>query len=129
VFPLQGSRPDTIQGAIYFDNELVSEATWGERNRRCMRTMSGLLIARLREGKWNCRGCGRGVFTGFIEDSERLREEICCTGQCDVNLLECLFPSPFLIEDLKTAMLFVHDRLFRVQHKTIDGCHRGHPFV
>lgn len=108
---------------------LVSEATWGERDRRFLSTMSGLLIARVREGKWNCRRCGRGVFTGFIEDSERLIEEVCCTAQRDVNLLESLLPSPFLIEGLKTTMLFVHDRVLRIQHETIDGCHRDLPFV
>jgi hypothetical protein len=25
---------------------------------------------------------------------------------------------------LKTAMMFIHDRLLRIQHETIDGCHR-----
>ena len=66
---------------------------------------------------------------GFVEDSERLIEEVCRTAQGNVNLLECLLPSPFLVEGLKTAMMFFHDRLFRIQHETIDGCHRCLPFV
>ena len=47
----------------------------------------------------------------------------------DVNLLEGLLPSSFLVEGLKTAMMFIHDRLLRIQHETIDGCHRCLPFV
>jgi len=62
---------------------------------------------------------------GFLEDSERLIEQVCSTAQGDVNLLESLLPSPFLVEDLKTSMMFIHDRLFRIEHKTIDGCHRA----
>ena len=65
---------------------------------------------------------------GFVEDSERLNEEVCCTAQGDVNLLESLHPSPFLMENLKTAMMFVHDRLLRIQHETIGGCHRCLPY-
>ena len=64
---------------------------------------------------------------GFLEDSERLIEEICCTAQGDVNLLESFLPSSFLMEGLKTAMMFIHDRLLRVEHKTIGGCHRCPP--
>jgi len=66
---------------------------------------------------------------GFVEDSERLVEEVCRTAQGDVNLLESLLPSPFLLEGLKTALMFLHDRLLRIQHETIDGCHRRLPFV
>ena len=51
---------------------------------------------------------------GFLKDSERLIEEICCTAQGDVNLLESLLPSSFLMEGLKTAMMFIHDRLLRI---------------
>ena len=39
---------------------------------------------------------GRSVVVslkGFVEDSERLIEEVCCTAQGDVNLLESLLPS------------------------------------
>lgn len=61
---------------------------------------------------------------GFVKDSERLIEEVCCTAQGDVNLLESLHPSPFLVQSLKTAMMFVHDCLLRIQHKAIGGCHR-----
>ena len=46
-----------------------------------------------------------------------------------MNLLECLLPKPFLLIDLKTAMMFFHDRLLRVQHQAIDSCHRCPPFV
>jgi hypothetical protein len=67
--------------------------------------------------------------TGFVKDSERLVEEVCRTAQGDVNLLESLLPSPFLLEGLKTALMFLHDRLLRIQHETIDGCHRCLPFV
>ena len=66
---------------------------------------------------------------GFVEDSKRLIEEVCCTAQGDVNLLESLLPSPFLLEGLKTALMFLHDRLLRIQHETIDVCHRCLPFV
>lgn len=83
-------------------------------------------------------GCGRGSGTvggvvvaiqGFLEDSERLIEEICCTAQGDVNLLERFLPSSFLMEGLKTAMMFIHDRLLRIQHETIDSGHRCLPNV
>jgi hypothetical protein len=66
---------------------------------------------------------------GFIKDSERLIEEICCTTHGDVNLLESLLPSPFLMEGLKTATMFIHDRLLRIQHETIEGGHRCLPIV
>lgn len=65
----------------------------------------------------------------FVEDSERLIEKVCCTTQRDVDLLECLLPSSFLMKALKTAMVFIHDRLLRIQHKTINGCHRCLPFM
>jgi len=91
--------------------------------------MPGLLTTWLWEGKWNRRTCVRRFFTGFIEDSERLIQEVCCTAERDVNLLERLLPATFLMEGLKTEMLFVHDRLLRIQHETIDGCHRGLHFV
>jgi len=66
---------------------------------------------------------------GFVEDSERFIEEVCCAAQGDVNLLERLLPSLFLLVGLKTAMMFFHDRLLRIQHETIDSCHRCLPFV
>ena len=53
-------------------------------------------------------------FKSFVEDSERLIEEVCRTAQRDVDFLESLLPSSFLIEGLKTAMMFVHDRLLRI---------------
>lgn len=65
----------------------------------------------------------------FVEDSERFIEEICRTAECDVNLLERLFPTPFLLKGLKTAMMFFQDRLLRIQHQAIDSCHRCLPFV
>ena len=68
-------------------------------------------------------------FKSFVKDSERLIEEVCCTAQGDVNLLESLLPSTFLVESLKTAMMFIHDRLLRIQHETIDGGHRCLPIV
>jgi hypothetical protein len=37
-----------------------------------------------------------------------------------MNLTNSLFPSPFLVESLKTAMMFVQDRLFRIEHEIID---------
>jgi hypothetical protein len=43
--------------------------------------------------------------------------------------LESFLPSPFLMEGLKTAMMFIHDRLLRIQHETIGGCHRCLPIV
>jgi hypothetical protein len=46
-----------------------------------------------------------------------------------MNLLESLLPSPFLVEGLKTAMMRIHDRLLRIQHETIDGCHICLTFV
>ena len=66
---------------------------------------------------------------GFVEGSERLIEEICGSAQGNMDLLESLLPSPFLLEGLKTAMLFLHDRLLRIQHETIDGCQSGLPFM
>ena len=91
--------------------------------------MPSLLTAWLWEGKWNRRTCGRRVVTGFVEDSERLIQEVCGTAERDVNLLERLLPATFLMEGLKTAMLFVHDRVLRIQHEMIDGCHSGLHFV
>ena len=81
---------------------------------------------------WEGSGIVGGVVVaiqGFFEDSERLIEEICGTVQGDVNLLESFFPSSFLMEGLKTAMMFIHDRLLRIQHETIDSGHRYLPFV
>lgn len=63
-------------------------------------------------------------FNGFVKDSERFIEEVSCTAPGDMNLLEHLLPSSFLLEGLKTAMLFIQDRLLRLQHETIDGGHR-----
>ena len=68
-------------------------------------------------------------FKGFVKDSEGFIEEVCRTAHGYMNLLESLLPSPFLVEGLKTAMMFIHDRLFRIQHETVDGCHRDLPFV
>jgi hypothetical protein len=79
----------------------------------------------LREGEWNCRV----IVKGFLKDLERLIEEICCTAQGDLNFLERLLPSPFLVECLKTAVMFIHDRVLRLQHQTIDSGHRYLPFV
>lgn len=66
---------------------------------------------------------------GFVEDSKRLIEEVGCAAQSDVNLLEGLLPAPFLVESLKPPMVFLHDRLLRIQHETVDGCHRCLPFI
>ena len=63
-------------------------------------------------------------FNGFFKDLERLIEEVCCTTQGHMNLLECLLPSSFVVEGLKASMMFIHDRLLRIQHETIDGGHR-----
>jgi hypothetical protein len=93
-----------------------------ERRRR------DLFTSWLWEGEWTVGGVVVAI-KGFLEDSERLIEQVCSTAQGDVNLLESLLPSPFLVEDLKTSMMFIHDRLFRIEHKTIDGCHRCLPFV
>jgi len=68
-------------------------------------------------------------FKRFVEDSERLIEEVSCTTQGNVNFLECLFPTPILAESLKTAMVFLHDRVFCIQHETIDRGHRRLPIV
>jgi hypothetical protein len=43
--------------------------------------------------------------------------------------LERLLPSPFLVEGLKATVMFIHDRVLRLQHETIDGGHRCLPFV
>jgi len=63
-------------------------------------------------------------FNGFVKDSERFIEEVSCTVPGDMNLLDHLLPSSFLLESLETAMLFIQDRLLRLQHETIDGGHR-----
>ena len=68
-------------------------------------------------------------FKGFVKDSEGLSEEVCCAPQGHMNLLESLLPSSFLVEGLKTAMMFIQDRLFRIEHETIDSCHMCPPFV
>ncbi len=91
--------------------------------------MLRLLIMWLREGKWNRQRCGCGYIKSFIEDSKRLIEKVHCTAQRDVNLLERFLPSSLLVEGLKTAMMFIHDRLLCIHHETIDGCHICLPFV
>ena len=88
---------------------------------------ASLLIMWLWEGKWNRLRCRCGFIKSLIEDSKRLIEKVCCTAQRDMNLLERLLPSPLLVEGLKTAMMFVHDRLLRIHHETINGCHRCLP--
>ena len=60
---------------------------------------------------------------GFVKDSEGFIEEVCCAAHGQMNLLECLLPSSFLVEGLKTAMMFIQDRLFRIEHETIDSGH------
>jgi hypothetical protein len=65
----------------------------------------------------------------FVEDSERLIEQVCHTAKSDMHLLKGLLPSPFLLKGLKPAVMFLHDRLLRIQHETIDSCHRYLPFV
>lgn len=75
---------------------------------------------------------GRGMvmsFKSFVKDLEGLIEEVCCTTQDDMNLLESLHPSPFLVEGLKTPMMLFHDGLLRVEHKTIGGCHNSPPLL
>jgi len=84
-----------------------------------------LIVMWLREWEWNCRV----IVKGFLKDLERLIEEICSTAQGDVNFLERLLPSPFLVECLKTAVMFIHDCVLRLQHETIDSGHRYLPFV
>ncbi len=34
--------------------------------------------------------------------------------------MDRFFPSAFLVEGLKTAMMFLQDRLFRFEHETVD---------
>jgi hypothetical protein len=46
-----------------------------------------------------------------------------------MHLLKGLLPSPFPLKGLEAAMMFLHDRLLRIQHETIDSCHRRLPFV
>jgi hypothetical protein len=66
----------------------------------------------LRKGEWN----HWVMIEGFLEHSDRFMKEVCRTGECDVNLLERLFPSFFLVEGLKTAVMLLKDRLLRLQH-------------
>jgi hypothetical protein len=65
----------------------------------------------------------------FVKDSEGLIEEICCTVERHVDLFEGFLPSLFLMEDSKTSMMFIHDRLLRIQHETIDRCHKSLPII
>ena len=37
-----------------------------------------------------------------------------------MNLVDRLFPSAFLVEGLKTAMMVIQDRLLRLEHETVD---------
>lgn len=66
---------------------------------------------------------------GFVKDSERLIQEVCCTTERDVNLLKRFLPSSFLLKGLKTTMMLLHDRLLCIQHQAINSCHRRLPFV
>ena len=63
------------------------------------------------------------IFKGFVKDSEGFIEEVCCATHGHMNLFERLFPSSFLVEGLKTAMMLIQDRLFRIEHETIDSGH------
>ena len=63
------------------------------------------------------------IFKGFVKDSEGFIEEVCCATHGHMNLFERLFPSSFLVEGLKTAMMLVQDRLFCIKHETIDSSH------
>jgi hypothetical protein len=65
----------------------------------------------------------------FVKDSEGLIEEICCTVERHVDLFEGFLPPLFLMEDPKTSMMFIHDRLLRIKHETIDCCHKSLPFI
>ena len=60
---------------------------------------------------------------GFVKDSEGFIEEVCRAAHGHMNLLERLFRSSFLVEGLKTAMMFIQDRLFRIEHETINNGH------
>jgi hypothetical protein len=62
-------------------------------------------------------------FQGLVKDAERFIEEIGCAAHGHMNLLESLFPPAFLVERLKASMMFIQDRLFRIEYETIDGCH------
>ena len=62
-------------------------------------------------------------FKGFIKDSERFIEKVGSAAQSHMNLLERLFQSPLLVERLEAPVMLVHNRLLRIQHKTIDGGH------
>ena len=61
----------------------------------------------------------------FVKNLNRFIEEVFCTAQCDGNFLERLLPSLLLVEILKTTEMFMQDRLLRVKHQTIGGCHSG----
>ena len=63
------------------------------------------------------------IFKGFVKDSKGFIEEVCCAAHGHMNLFERLFRSSFLVKGLKTAMMFVQDRLFRIEHETIDSGH------
>ena len=60
---------------------------------------------------------------GFVKDSERFIEKVSCTAQSHMNLLERFFQSSLLVERLEAPMMFIHDRLLRIKHETIDGGH------
>ena len=59
-------------------------------------------------------------FNGFLKDSKRFIEEVCRTAEGHMNLVDRLFPPAFLVEGLKTAMMVIQDRLFRLEHETVD---------
>jgi hypothetical protein len=69
-----------------------------------------------RRGIWAIHRSGAVSLNSFGKNSKRLIEEISCTTQCDVDLLKRFLPSTFLMEGLKTSMMFFEDRLFRIKH-------------
>jgi len=84
-----------------------------------------LIFTWLRKGEWNCRV----IIECFLEHSDRFMKEVCRTGERNVNLFDRIFPSPFLVEGLKTTVMLIQDRLLRLQQQTIDRGHRCLPFV
>lgn len=72
-------------------------------------------------------GTGRVQYP--LEDAERFVEQIRRAGQGDLELLHRFFPAAFTLERLEPLVLFLEDRLLRIEDQVIEGTHALPPLL